>query len=150
MQSVQPIEKLFCWCERVLPLLKLIIEILKIDHKSDLSILFGNSKPWEAPIPTFDFFWVESPHCANVALMLQLSFKHCSVLQRCGVWFVPNWSWMRFELQLNWLSNVFPSNSLKNSVTFDEYCKQLLVLSVSETCDLVHYILEIWFVLIVW
>jgi hypothetical protein len=54
----------------VLPLLKLMIEIMKIDHKSDLSILFGNFKPWEAPIPTFNLFWVESPHCANVALML--------------------------------------------------------------------------------
>jgi hypothetical protein len=71
MQSVQPIEKLFCWCERVLPLLKLMIEILKIDHESDLSILFGNSNSWEAPILMCDLLWVESPHCANVALMLQ-------------------------------------------------------------------------------
>jgi hypothetical protein len=109
--------------ERVVPSLNLMIEILKIDHKSDLSILFGSSKPWEAPIPTFDLLWDESPHCANVALMLQFSYKHRSVLQRCGVWFVPNWSWVRFELQFNWLSDVFPSNSLKISVIFDENCE---------------------------
>jgi hypothetical protein len=137
------LKNLFCWCERVLLLLKLMIEILKIDHKSDLSILFWNSKPWEAPIPTFDFFWVESPHCANVALTLQFSFKRRSVFQRCGVWFVPNWSCVGFELQFNWLSDVFPSNSLKNSVIFDEYCKQLLALSIGEACDLVHYTLKI-------
>jgi hypothetical protein len=62
-----------------------MIEILKIDHESNLSILFGSSRPWEAPILTFDLLWVESPHWANVALMLQFSFKRHSVLQRCGV-----------------------------------------------------------------
>jgi len=137
------LENLFCWHERVLLLLKLMIEILKIDHESDLSILFGNSKPWEAPIAMFNLFWVESPHRTNVALMLQFSFKRRSVLQRCGVWFVPNWSCVEFELLFNWLSNVFASNSLKNSVVFDEYHEQLLPLSISKACDLVHYILKI-------
>ncbi len=70
------LKNLFCWHERVLLLLKLMIEILNIDHKSDLSILLGNSKPWEAPIATFDLFLAWSPHCAKVALSLKFSFKH--------------------------------------------------------------------------
>ncbi len=78
------------------------------------------------------------------------SLLSAAVFQRCGVWFVLNWSCMRFELQFNWLSDVFPSNSLKNSVVFDEDCKQLSALSISEACDLAHYILQIWFVAVIW
>jgi hypothetical protein len=61
-------------------LFKLMIEFLKIDHKFELSILFGNFKPLEALILTFNLLWVESPHCANVVMMLQFLFKCRSVL----------------------------------------------------------------------
>ncbi len=33
---------------------------------------------------------------------------------------------------------------------FDEYCEKLLALSISEACDLLNYILEIWLVIIIW
>ncbi len=83
------------------------------------------------------------------ALMRHKLYSRFTIVLCCGNGNQTGVVW-GFELQFNWLSSGFPSNSLKNSVIFDEYCKQLLALSISERCDLVHYILEIWFVVIIW
>jgi hypothetical protein len=52
---------------------QLIVDALEVHDEMNVAILLGNSKGWEAPFSTLDFFWGESSHGSDLALSFNFS-----------------------------------------------------------------------------
>jgi hypothetical protein len=52
----------------------LIVNALEVNDKTDLAILLGYTKGWEAPISSLDFFWGESSQSSYLALSFDFLF----------------------------------------------------------------------------